>query len=180
MSSKNFKSFKRSILHVQVMLLINFVLIAPISAQSACDQKLPRLQRDFDKGLYIEVIDELETCLNKNRFSESNTITANAYLARAYIAEDYPSSQVNATIMVLLGLNLEYAPDPAANPRFKARVEELRKEIRKAQEAKSKNYTWYYIGGGILIGGIAAILLSPKEENPGPKDLPGPPGFAGQ
>ena len=138
---------------------------------------------DFDKSVAI-----LKECLGKPGFPEAGKKDAYVLLAQNYLAKTYLDDARDA-IRRLLKLVPDFVPPPDS-PELAAEVDRMKKEIKKDEALGPPPHpptadfpqTWHYIVGGAVVGGVVAILLlkddavnGADDVIKGPMGLPRPP-----
>ncbi len=165
---------------------------APLFAQSiGCDDVLKQAERAFFNGRFDETTTLLERCLNEDSFDREKE--AYLLMARVYYATQKARELENA-FSKLLDLDPDYELEGMLPPPFVALFEEVRSEradhlliaekLRPAPEYNRPRINlralephWYWIGGGVLAIGTAAVLVDGEIDRPAVfPPPPGPPG----
>lgn len=157
--------------------------------QDDCTAKLKEAEQLFYDGDFDKSIAIIKDCLSKSDFPASNEKSAYELLAQNYLAKSYVS-EARTAIKKLLTLVPNYTPPPDS-PDLVAEVAKIKKEMSeeekpvesvaaKPEPADEGGFpqTWHYIAGGILVGGVVALLVLNKSDNTSqsaPTTLPEPP-----
>lgn len=157
--------------------------------QDDCAAKLKEAEQLFYNGDFDKSVEIIKDCLSKSDFPPSKEKDAYELLAQNYLAKSY-LSEARTAIKKLLTLVPNYIP-PADAPDLAAEVARIKKEMGEqqkpaepvaAQPATTDDggfpQTWHYIAGGVLVGGVVALLVLKKSDNasePGVAALPEPP-----
>jgi tetratricopeptide (TPR) repeat protein len=150
------------------------VMAGLLQDQDPWDRKLKEAETKFYSGEFDSSIAILEDVLKRADFPVTKKKMAYELLAQNYLAKSY-QEQARAAIKKLLELVPNYVP-PTDATEYAAEVEKVRQSMAGVpQEEKWYEKTWVWIvGGAVVVGAVALVLLSGKKEEAKP-ELPGPP-----
>ncbi len=158
---------------------VPFVSDTRAQSQSECENVVAEAQKLYEEGRFSPAITLLRVCL-PDGVPEEQRVGAYRLLAHAYLAEDKPEEAKEA-ITSLFGVKRDYTCDPTQDSQpYCGLVEEVRTVLPVTMEEKlfGGKKKWFWIGGGVVSVGVAAVLIgrsggtTPEEPLPGPPDLP--------
>ena len=174
---------------VFILVLSSAAASPSLSQQIDCEEAITASKRNFFNAKFEEATISLKYCLSTEDFTQ--TKEAYELLAQIYFSiEQYDLSA--SAIIALLDLDPEHQLPEALPPPFIVYFERTRnkhirhaviaEKLRPAPEYKGTPWLktidrrWYWIGGGVLVAGTAALILDGDSGSVTFAAPPGPPG----
>ena len=158
-----------------VLILFEPVPIVFSQTQDAFTKLLREAEKSLYDGLFQEAIDILEKkCLNQAEFPRAKKKEAYELLYKSYMALSYVE-EARTAIRKLLELAPNYVAPPN-RPDLAAEVEKVRQEMgesaKTTEETAWYESTWFLVAGGVVVAGVAGLLIFSGNGNGPPPPPP--------